>query len=156
METIVAIFVAVLLMATLYYGIIYFFKTTAKPRGAYRMLVAVRKSTAGTRHFLELDENEGDQLVNKLMYQWNVMHNRFSRFATFNSGFSPAQRELDSNSEPAWQLFAFYNLHNHESFRRCQAVLEQPEFRSLRNYCDIRLIFGYKSSDFGQEIRELF
>ncbi len=156
MNILIAVLLAVLLMALLYYGLGYFFRATAPPPQAYRMLVAVRKSSAGNMHFLDLDESAGDKLAHDLQYQWNLLHNRLLQYSTFESGFSPAQRELDSRAEPAWQLFGFYNLPNHENFRRCQAILEQPEFRKLRNYCDIRLIFGYKNSDFGQEIRELF
>jgi hypothetical protein len=103
-----------------------------------------------------MNENERDDFLDSLQNQWNAFNARISAFGFFIGGFESTHAGLKSDVGEDWQILGFYDFQNYDDFYRCTAILDDPQFLSLRNYCDIRMLFGEKKSSFSNTITELF
>ncbi len=141
-----------------YLGILHYrHRFMRKPRPlVHRMLVAVRRRQAGTVRFLNMSPTEQASHLQELEAQWQALNARWQQVGQFRHGFDSAERGLPSSGDDDWKLFAFYDLPDFAAYGNCIAALESPQFLLLRNYCEIRFIFGNTLTSMNQSISRLF
>ncbi len=147
----------IFLIAVVCAGIIFYLIRRRKPIPLnYRMLVAIHRRQAGIARFLEWDQSNQDRHINKLENEWALLNGRFNKIGVYGGGFGGSKNGLPSGSEDEWTSFVLFELQDFEAFQACQYMLDLPEFQNLRNFCDIRLLFGHNPMTLQGMIKEMF
>lgn len=122
----------------------------------HRMLIAVRRREASVSRFLQLEEDEQEQMLNHLDDLWGELNELFSQMGNYVGGFTGPKAGLASGGDEGWTILAMYDLPNLTAFERCTEILESPRFKTLRSHCDIRQVLGRNPADPDGLLRQLY
>ena len=122
----------------------------------YSMMVAIRRRGTALDHYLKLSGDEKVELHHSLEKLSHILHERWLGSAHYTCGFVSDTQGLPAHGEYDWNLFTFYHIADYDHFRRCVAILEEPQFSLLRYYLDMRLIFGSSFDEFADKVAKLF
>ncbi|MBN1542694.1 hypothetical protein JW992_11165 [candidate division KSB1 bacterium] len=131
------------------------FTANKKPPRMYRLLVVLSKSQAGVYRFLQLSESERQELIKKLNSQWQSYLRGLAKLAPFCTGLWNPRPGLLSDPAGNWSAVRIYAVSDYQNYRACIALLEDPRYREMRNFLEIRLVFGDRLEEIGNEIESL-
>ncbi len=131
-------------------------KTLPVPEPTSRMFVVIKRHQAGRGNLLFLDQESLGTYVNSINEQMQELVGEWSTCSKYKWGFHGSDYGLPSNGEDNWQLFASFMVPSYEMYRQCLMILEQDKYISLRNQCDIRLLYGEEMTSLPEFMFELF
>jgi len=105
---------------------------------------------------LRIQSDAHAKVINNVADQWRVFFQELYRFGAVTTIFRKTDQGLPNGSDEDWFLIAFLDILSYEVFRECIAVLEKPEYRDLRNFCDVRLILSDIPRPDGGDISTFF
>jgi hypothetical protein len=105
---------------------------------------------------LEMDAKKQAETIRHMENLWEKLSERWQAHSHFAGGFSTSEKGLALQVEEEWAFINFYDVVNYGAFIKCQAILEENEFLSLRNHCDIRLSIGKRWTQSPGNISGLF
>ena len=122
----------------------------------FRVLVALRRRPGSMGELLRIQSDVHTKVINNVANQWRFFYQELNQFGTVTTIFRKTDQGLPNGSDEDWFLIAFLDILNYEVYRECIAVLEKPEYRDLRNFCDVRLILSDIPTPAGGDIRTFF
>ena len=135
-------------------GIPWFRKTI--PESSFRVLVALRRRSAGIGQIIGMPLDSHAQIRNQVTQQWQALWQEWAKIGAIRGGFRKSEQGLPAGGDEDWFLIAFLDIPGYQEFRSCISVLDDPQFRDLRNYCDVRLILGDMIGPEGSNIKDFF
>ena len=126
------------------------------PEFNFRVLIALRRRAAFIGQIMGMQDDERVKTLQELEQQWQLYWESLSEMGSLKGGFKKSEHGLSASGDEEWSLIAFLDISGYKIFRDCHTIMDSPEFRHLKNYCDIRLIMGNIVKPNGVKIQDLF
>jgi hypothetical protein len=131
-------------------------RKTEIPEPHFRVLIGLRRRAAGVGQIVGMSEEAHGEIRKTVTTQWQALCQKWSQIGTLQGGFRKSEQGLPAGGDEDWFLIAFLDIVDYNAFRQCISIIDNKDFRDLRNFCDIRLILGDIVGPDGSDIREFF